>query len=300
MASMAATQNSVCSVSKATPIVGGAGFAWHDTNPKARRARSSPEAASAEGPVIPRSFVLPGDEESAGRGDGDFLGTVRDGVPRNDRSSGSTSWRFIVAPCPYAVGGFEDGLELGPHRLGLEDPLPVRLEQHRLGLGQHLEGAVRVARVDLPERDRQLDVDVAHQERAGRLGRHPAADRLVEALLDHHHRRGRGRLRERGLEDRHLLDGDPVGLDHRVEEGGAQGDAAVVVGLAALQQRADDVLLRLHAAEEVALGLEVGLVVEDRRVAGVGHEVRDVGALEDAPGARAPRGRGARARRPAS
>ena len=92
MASMAATQNSVCSVSKATPIVGTAGFAWHDTNPKARsRPRRSRRpvrgAARRRGIRRPRRLRIPRDPSELE-------------VPRDD----------VVAlhrglPCPYAVGG---------------------------------------------------------------------------------------------------------------------------------------------------------------------------------------------------
>ena len=43
-----------------------------------------------------------------------------------------------------------------------------------------------------------------------------------------------------------------------------------------LHQRADDVLLGRDPAEEVVLGRLVRLVVEDRRMAGVRHEIGDV------------------------
>ena len=108
------------------------------------------------------------------------------------------------------------------------------------------------------------------------VGGDAPADGLVQALLDHHDGRGRGRLRQRRLEDRHLLHGDPVGLDDRREHDPGQRLAAGVVVVGPLDQGADDVLLRLDAAEEVPLGLRVGLVVEDRRVARVHHEAGDL------------------------
>ena len=55
-----------------------------------------------------------------------------------------------------------------------------------------------------------------------------------------------------------------------------------------LHQRADNRLLRLAAAEIVAAGLGVGFVIEDRRMGGMGDEVRNILARRQlaAPGGR--------------
>ena len=50
-------------------------------------------------------------------------------------------------------------------------------------------------------------------------------------------------------------------------------------GVRALHQRADDVLSSGAAAEKVALGGHLRLVVEDRRVAGMGDEIGEIVAL---------------------
>ncbi len=53
-----------------------------------------------------------------------------------------------------------------------------------------------------------------------------------------------------------------------------------------LHQGADDVLLGVHAAEMVGLGRRVGFVIEERRMAGVCHEIGDVLPLGHLAGVR--------------
>jgi hypothetical protein len=56
MASMAATQNSVCSVSKATPIVGSAGFPWQPTAVARTRSARAVIRRRPPRPASPWSF----------------------------------------------------------------------------------------------------------------------------------------------------------------------------------------------------------------------------------------------------
>ncbi len=113
--------------------------------------------------------------------------------------------------------------------------------------------------------------------RAG-LGSDPAFDCLVDGFPDHVHAGQHEGLRKRWFQDRHLFHGDAIGVHHWGENLAGDGLAAQIVLLGPLHEGADDVLFCSDAAIEVELGLQVSLIVDDGRMARVGHKIGDVGA----------------------
>ena len=114
---------------------------------------------------------------------------------------------------------------------------------------------------------------MAQDEVPGGLGGHAAADGLVGRFAHHHETRGEHGLRQHRLENGHLLDGAAVRPHDGLVDGARDVLAEDVGVVRPLRETADDVLLGVFAAEEVALRLGLGLVAEDRRMAGMGDEV---------------------------
>ena len=113
---------------------------------------------------------------------------------------------------------------------------------------------------------------------------HTARHHLVHGLAHGVEQRGAHGLGQAGLQQRHLLDGEPVRAQDRCVDRPGDVLAQIPGRVGPLHQGAGDGLLGVGAAEVVAPRGFFGLVVEDRRVAGVGHEVGQVGPVGQVAG----------------
>ncbi len=107
----------------------------------------------------------------------------------------------------------------------------------------------------------------------------------IASFIDVQQRRA-DRLGQARLQHRHLLDRHPVRAHDRRPDRLGDLLADGIVRLRPLHQRADDCCLRGDAAEVVVAARHRRLVVEDRRMAGMGDEIGEVRPLRQVPGKR--------------
>ena len=123
------------------------------------------------------------------------------------------------------------------------------------------------------------------QQKIARRGfRHTQLDRLVHGLADDRQARPQHGFRQHWLQNRHLFGRAAVRAEHWGVDGPRDGLPQRVLLFGPLHQRADDILPRVDAAEEIALRRRLGLAAEHRWVAGVRDEVDQVASLRQISG----------------
>ena len=127
---------------------------------------------------------------------------------------------------------------------------------------------------------------MAEHEVECRLFGHATPHRLVGRFADHGQAGGGDGLREHRLQDSHLVHRGAVRTHHRRVHPLGDILRQRVVRFRPAHQGTHDGLLRLQAAEVVAPGFRVGLVVEDRGVTWVGDEDGQVGPIGQFAGER--------------
>ena len=166
----------------------------------------------------------------------------------------------------------------------LEDALPVRLEEERFRSFDRLKRSIREdGPFLLLEYDGEFDTHVTQQKVTRCFGGYTTTNGFVRGFPQHCQTGGKNCLGQHGLEDCHLLDSAAMGVHDRLVDRSRDLLAHRIGPFRTLRKTADDVLFRMLTSEEVALGLTVHLITEDRRMTGMRDEVCQITILGQLP-----------------
>ena len=160
------------------------------------------------------------------------------------------------------------------------------LHQGRLAELDRLVAGVREYTIHFLENDRAQHVHMAEQEIPRCLCGNAPAHHFIHGFAHDIEQRGTDRLRQSGFQQCHLLNGDPVRAHNRCPDGAGDLLAQRIGRIRPLHQCTDDMLFRGDAAKMILLGNRIRLIVEDRGVTGVCHEIGEVIAFRQMAGKR--------------